>query len=381
MELEARLRAFAAFARRRSFSAAARELRISQPAVSKHIADVEREAGVKLVERRPRGGELTPAGEFLANHVLRAQALLAQAVRGVGEFRERATGLLTIVASGVPATYLLPEVVVTFQRAHPDVHVRIVPGASAQTMDALRSHRAEFGVVGGFAAAPEIEAEPLVEEDVLLVGPPELAGRRMSRRDAEAATWISAGEGSATRAVVEAAWSDSGITPSRRLELPNWEAVKLAVARGDGVAAVAGSPSRVSSGPAPSSSFSFAGGRCGGRSQSSAIERPHSRPQRANSWRCCMRGGAARRRSIDAVTAPLPDNDADEGPPLARHSPQRGATLVNVVPGRHRASVAPSTRARRVQLLLAHTPTYSGACTTSVFDRCHRREIRGLRRT
>ena len=81
MELEARLRAFAAFARRRSFSAAARELRISQPAVSKHIADVEREAGVKLVERRPRGGELTPAGEFLANHVLRAQALLAQAVK------------------------------------------------------------------------------------------------------------------------------------------------------------------------------------------------------------------------------------------------------------------------------------------------------------
>jgi len=236
MELEARLRAFAAFARCRSFSAAARELRISQPAVSKHIADVEREAGVKLVERRPRGGELTPAGEFLANHVLRAQALLAQAVRGVGEFRQRVTGSLTIVASGVPATYLLPEVVVTFQRAHPDVRVSIVPGASAQTMDALRSHRAELGVVGGFAAAPEIEAEALVEDEIVLVGPPQLAGQRMSRRDAEAATWISAGEGSATRVAVEAFWADSGITPSRRLDLPSWEAVKLAVARGHGVA-------------------------------------------------------------------------------------------------------------------------------------------------
>jgi len=236
MELEARLRAFAAFARRRSFSAAARELRISQPAVSKHIAEVEREAGVKLVERRPRGGELTPAGEFLANHVLRAQALLAQAARGVAEFRQRATGSLTIVASGVPATYLLPEVVVAFQRVHPGVRVSIVSGASAQTMDALRSHRAELGVVGGFAAAPEIEAEPLVEEEIVVVGPPQLAGRRMSRRDAEAAMWISPYEGSATRAAVEAAWADSGITPSRRLELPSWEAVKLAVARGHGVA-------------------------------------------------------------------------------------------------------------------------------------------------
>src|SRR4029453_4090898 len=128
MELEARLRAFAAFARRRSFSAAARELRISQPAVSKHIAEVEREVGVKLVERRPRGGELTPAGEFLANHVLRAHALLAQAARGVGEYRQPVTGALTVVASAVPATYLLPEVVVAFQRAYPGVRVRILTG-------------------------------------------------------------------------------------------------------------------------------------------------------------------------------------------------------------------------------------------------------------
>src|SRR5262250_1552368 len=191
MDLEARLRAFAAFARRRSFSAAAQELHISQPAVSKHVADVERAAGVRLVERRAHGSSLTPAGEFLANHVLRAQALLAQAVRGVGEFRQRATGSLTIVASGVPATYLLPEVLVAFQRAHHEVRVRIVQGASAQTMDALRSHRAELGVVGGFAAAPEIEAEPLVEEEVVVVGSPRLASRRLSRRDAEAATWIS----------------------------------------------------------------------------------------------------------------------------------------------------------------------------------------------
>jgi LysR family transcriptional regulator, transcriptional activator of the cysJI operon len=236
MDLEARLRAFAAFARRRSFSAAARELRISQPAVSKHIAEVEREAGVKLVVRRPRGGELTPAGEFLANHVLRAHALLAQAARGVGEFRQRVTGSLTVVASGVPATYLLPEVVVAFQRAHPGVRVSIVSGNSVQTMDALRSHRAELGVVGGFAAAPEVEAEPLVEEEIVVVGPPKLAGRWMSRGDAEAATWISPSVGSATQAAVEAAWADIGITPSHHLELPSWEAVKLAVARGDGVA-------------------------------------------------------------------------------------------------------------------------------------------------
>lgn len=236
MELEARLRAFAAFVRCGSFSGAAREIRISQPVVSKHIADLERDLEVKLVQRGPRGGSLTPAGKFVGHHLLRAEALLAQAVRGVDDFRRRAAGSLTILASGVPANYLLPEVIVMFQRAHPDVRVRIVSAASAQTMNALRAYRAEFGVVGGFAAAPEIEAEPLVEEDILIVGPAKLAGHTLSHAEAESMTWISPYEGSAARAAVEAAWADAGITPRGQLELPTWEAVKRAVARGHGVA-------------------------------------------------------------------------------------------------------------------------------------------------
>lgn len=72
MYLDARLRAFAAVSRRRSFSAAARELGISQPAVSKHIADIERRLEVRLIERRRQGAELTAAGAFLADSVLRA---------------------------------------------------------------------------------------------------------------------------------------------------------------------------------------------------------------------------------------------------------------------------------------------------------------------
>src|SRR5881398_564446 len=120
MDLEARLRAFAAVARRRSFSAAARDPRISQPAVSKHVADIEQRLGVRLVERRSRGGELTAAGAFLAEYVL-----LAEAARGVTEFCQPRSGSLTIAASGVPATYLLPEIAVAFQRAYPAVRVTI----------------------------------------------------------------------------------------------------------------------------------------------------------------------------------------------------------------------------------------------------------------
>ena len=237
MRLEARLRAFAAFARRHSFSGAAQDLRISQPAVSKHIADIERQLGVPLVERRRRGGALTEAGEFLADYVLRAEAILAQAALGVPEFRTPGSGLLTIVAAGVSGTYLLPEVIAQFQKAHPGIRVALELGTSARAVDALRSHRAELGVVGGFIAAPEIDAEPLLENEIVVIGPRQLARRRLARDELEALTWISREEGSAARALVEAAFADLGITPKRRLELPSWEAIKLMVRRGYGVAA------------------------------------------------------------------------------------------------------------------------------------------------
>jgi LysR family transcriptional regulator, transcriptional activator of the cysJI operon len=86
-----------------------------------------------------------------------------------------------------------------------------------------RAHRAELGVVGGFVTAPEVRAEPLVEDEIVVVGPRSLAGRRLSRAELGAMTWISREEGSATRALVEATCTNLGIAPSRRLILPSWE--------------------------------------------------------------------------------------------------------------------------------------------------------------
>src|SRR5215467_3793063 len=235
MELGARLRAFLAYVRRGSFSGAADELRISQPAVSKHIADMERGLGVKLIDRRSRA--LTPAGEFLAAHVLRAEALLRQAAHGLASLREPMSGAVTIVASGTPGTYVLPEIVAGFQQQHPGVKVHFEVATSAEVIKAVRAHRADIGVTGGFVAAPEIEAEPLIEDEIVIIGPPSFAGRRVSRDELETLTWISREEGSATRVIADNALADLGIVPSRRLSLPAWEAIKTAVRRGYGIAA------------------------------------------------------------------------------------------------------------------------------------------------
>jgi len=238
MELEARLRAFAAFARRRSFSAAAAELRISQPAVSKHVAELERIVGMQLVERSRRGGVLTSAGDFLANYVLRAESLLAQAARGVAQFHKSGSGSLSIVATWLTGTHLLSEIIADFRRSHPAIRVSLQLGTAARAMELLRSHHAELGIVAGAIAAPEIETEPLMEYEVVVVARPGLLPQRPTRESLESATWISREEGSATRTSSDTAMARLGIVPRSRLELPSYEGVVYALKRGYGISAI-----------------------------------------------------------------------------------------------------------------------------------------------
>ena len=235
MELDARLRAYVAFIRRRSFSDAASELRISQPAVSKHIADLERALGVKLIERSSRS--LTEAGEYLAGHVLRAEALLKRAEQGLASMRDPLQGSVSIVSSGTPGTYVLPRIVAAFQSEHPSVRLQFDLATSSGAVEAVRTQRAELGVTGGFITVPELEAEPLFQDEIVVVAAPSVSPRRLTRDSVEDLIWISREEGSATREIADSALASLGIVPRRRLALPAWESIKIAVRAGHGIAA------------------------------------------------------------------------------------------------------------------------------------------------
>ncbi len=238
MQVEAKLRAFAAIARRGSISGAAQELYISQPAVSKHLASLEADVGRSLVVRGRAGATLTPAGDVLADYVLRAEALLANAERALAAGADSETGTLSIAASGIPGTYVLPELLAQFRERYPMVEIAPEVTTSAGALELVRAHRVELAVVGGLVVPPELESEPLLDDEVVLIGPPSLGGRRLRRRDLAGLTWLSREEGSATRAAVETTRWELGLQSVPTLELQSWEAVKLAVGKGAGVAAI-----------------------------------------------------------------------------------------------------------------------------------------------
>jgi len=189
------------------------------------------------VIRGSRRIRLTPAGEFVADHVERAEALVAQAARGARSLAGAETGRLAIATSGT-GMYLAIDAIAAFHAAHPRVELDVQIGTSEPMVELVRAHRAELAIVGGFTAARDVESETLIEDDIAIVASPAVARAKPTLRDLEGVTWISREEGSSTRAAFEAAWRDLGITPGQRISLPSWEAVKLTVARGGGVTGI-----------------------------------------------------------------------------------------------------------------------------------------------
>jgi DNA-binding transcriptional LysR family regulator len=236
MELEARLRAFAAVARTRSFSRAAETLHVSQPAISKHIAALEDELGIHLLVRTHSGAELTAAGKVLADYVLRAEGLLCHARQALIAGVDATDGTLIVAASQVPATYLLPDVLADVQQRRPEVVIDVRVAPPAEAADLVRTHRAELAVVSAIQPPPELHSEPLVEDEIVIVGAPSVASRRLRADDLERLTWIVPDAHAAHRAAEYAA--RAGIRKIDTLEVPGWEAVKRTVSRGAGVTAI-----------------------------------------------------------------------------------------------------------------------------------------------
>jgi DNA-binding transcriptional LysR family regulator len=181
-----RLRAFHAVAEHRSFSAAALALGYAQSVVSHHVAALEAEVGLTLIDRARRPIGLTDAGERLLTH---AVAVLGQVAAAEDEIRALAgleTGRLRVGAFLTACTEFLPAALARFARAHPgvDVHVEQIEPA-----DALRSLRAgeldlilTWSVYGeGRAAADDdgVRREHLADDPYRMVLP---AGHRLARR-------------------------------------------------------------------------------------------------------------------------------------------------------------------------------------------------------
>jgi DNA-binding transcriptional LysR family regulator len=235
------LAAFCAVVDHKSFSQAAEQLGVTQPAVSLQIRSLEKRLGQRLLDRSGRRVEPTEAGQRLyrsAQRLLALEEQLLEEVAGNGDGELK--GRLEIGCSTGPGATVLPLLLCQFQEANPGVAISLSVNDTQHVIDLVADRELELGVVGAATKHRGVSFEPFFRDEVALAVPPNhrFAGKTIGLDELRAETVILMQEGAGVRQMIEDELRKAGLRLRDldvQLELGLQESVKAAVAAGHGV--------------------------------------------------------------------------------------------------------------------------------------------------
>jgi DNA-binding transcriptional LysR family regulator len=235
------LAAFCAVVERASFSQAAEQLGVTQPAVSLQIRSLEKRLGLQLLDRSGRRVEPTDAGRRLYRSALRLLAQEEQLLAELGEEVEgELTGRLELGASTGPGGTVIPVVLCEFQERHPEVHVALTVSDTQRIVEQVARRELELGVVGAARRHRGVVFEPFFRDEVVLAVPRghRFADRTISLDELQNEPIVLMQEGAGVRQVIDDELREAGVRLRDldvRLELGLQESARSAVLAGYGV--------------------------------------------------------------------------------------------------------------------------------------------------
>lgn len=236
MELR-QLQALIAIADHGSFSAAATALHTVQSNVSSHIARLERELGVQLVDRQ--SGRLTEEGNAVVERARRVAAEIEAAVADVAAFSHEISGTARIGMIGTTARWLAPPLLDRMAAVHPRVRLLIGDGTSATLEPLLVAGSLDAAVVNVPQSSPDLVERPLFDEDLVLVVPAAhpLSGReQVDITELDGLRLLLPAPGTNFRKEIEDACRAAGVTLNARAELDGVRLIASLTVRGYGPA-------------------------------------------------------------------------------------------------------------------------------------------------
>lgn len=163
------LRAFLAVAGHRHFRRAAEQIHLTQPAVSRHIAELEAELGVRLFDRNTREVVPTEAGRYLQSAVERVLDELEGVLAHVHSESERRHGKVRVAAAPTPSAELMPRCIAECARDYPELTLHLRDLTQTQVLDSVRGGEVDFGVAIDPPASAEFERETIMHDPFWLV--------------------------------------------------------------------------------------------------------------------------------------------------------------------------------------------------------------------
>ncbi|MGV2939917.1 selenium metabolism-associated LysR family transcriptional regulator [Mesobacillus sp. LC4] len=210
-----KLEAFIMVVEKNSFSEAAAVLKSSQPSVSLKIKSLEDELGFELLDRGLSGIRPTPAG-MVVYTAAKDIANRWRTLEGeLGEFKGTLTGTLTIGASTIPGTYLLPDWIKKFRRLFPKVDVKIEIGDSKKILEKLQNHQVDAAIIGMKVESRLLRSKPVALDSLVLVTPvdhPLVQEASADFSQIQQYDFVIREEGSGTRKMMEHFLAEKGLS-------------------------------------------------------------------------------------------------------------------------------------------------------------------------
>ncbi|WP_147821030.1 LysR family transcriptional regulator [Salidesulfovibrio onnuriiensis] len=166
---ETSLRVFAAICDTGSFTKAANEMFITQPAVSRHIQALEHHYGVELFERQGRTVSLTANGEILRAKTRELFSLHDELEGLFDDIVELRRGRITIAASATMASYLLPDAIISFRQLYPGIQIEMLAGNTHEVNRLVEEGLADMGFAGSAGMDRRRLSKTIVHKDPLVM--------------------------------------------------------------------------------------------------------------------------------------------------------------------------------------------------------------------
>ncbi|WP_282038771.1 LysR substrate-binding domain-containing protein [Saccharicrinis aurantiacus] len=242
--MDYRDKVFLVVAENLSFSKAASELFISQPAVTKHIKELERKLQISVFERKGNRIYLTKAGKLAYSNLKKIEQLYQNMEFEIGRLNDTFKGELTLAASSTISNYILPKMMASFHKRYPKIQLDLISGNSFKVEQALMNNEVNVGLLENDTVHSDLKYSKFMDDELLVVtGVKSIYAKRkqISLSEFKEMPLVLREKGSGTLEVVMTKLKEAGVLAEELntlIHLGSTEAIKSFLHDFDGIAIV-----------------------------------------------------------------------------------------------------------------------------------------------
>ncbi|MFC0272803.1 LysR family transcriptional regulator [Metabacillus herbersteinensis] len=232
------LKTFVTLVEVKNFTKTAEILLMSQPSVSLHIKNLEREFNTKLFLRSPKTLKITPTGEILYDRAKKMITIYEQTKQDILEHHNSIKGELKIGASFTIGEYILPSLLLDLQKEYPELKLQVVIGNTEEIVQSVRLYQVDIGLIEGQTNEKELSVHAFMEDELFIVSSfnHKLASiEEVTVADLQNQAWVTREVGSGTREYLDHVIRSNGLKVNSLLTISSNQGIKETLINGEGL--------------------------------------------------------------------------------------------------------------------------------------------------